>query len=62
MCGLVGVLGEALPEKAKKAFYDLLYLDVLRGEDSTGVAIISNAYSEKSEIELLKSLGGASVS
>lgn len=60
MCGLVGVVGEALPENAKKAFYDLLYLDVLRGEDSTGVAAISNAYVENTEIQLFKSLGGAS--
>jgi predicted glutamine amidotransferase len=60
MCGLVGVVGEALPENAKKAFYDLLYLDVLRGEDSTGVAAISNAYGENTEIQLFKSLGGAS--
>lgn len=59
MCGLVGVIGSALPENAKKAFYDLIYLDVLRGEDSTGVAAISNAYDDKTEVELFKSLGGA---
>jgi len=60
MCGLVGVVGDALPENAKKVFYDLLYLDVLRGEDSTGVAAISNAYGDKTEVEMFKSLGGAS--
>lgn len=53
------MIGNALPENAKKTFYDLLYLDVLRGEDSTGVAAISNAYNDKTEIELFKSLGGA---
>jgi predicted glutamine amidotransferase len=60
ICGLVGVAGESLPENAKKAFYDLLYLDVLRGEDSTGVAAISNAYGANTEVALFKSIGGAS--
>ena len=40
MCGLVGVASKVLTEPCKKAFYDMLYLDVLRGEDSTGVAAI----------------------
>lgn len=50
MANLVG-------EPLKKAFNDMLYLDVLRGEDSTGVAAISGIASDKPEVELFKSLG-----
>lgn len=59
MCGLVGVIS-ATPasEPQLRGFYDLLYLDVLRGEDSTGVAAISNAFVDP-EIEIFKSLGSA---
>lgn len=60
MCGLVGVFGNPVTENLKKAFHDMLYLDVLRGEDSTGVAAISNAFGDKPEVELFKSVGGAS--
>lgn len=60
MCGLVGVASKALTEPCKKAFYDMLYLDVLRGEDSTGVAAISNPFGEKPELEVFKSVGSAS--
>lgn len=59
MCGLVGVFGNPVGENLKKAFHDMLYLDVLRGEDSTGVAAISNAFSDKPEVELFKSVGSA---
>ena len=38
----------------------MLYLDVLRGEDSTGVAAISNPYGDKPEVEVFKSVGSAS--
>lgn len=41
MCGLVGVAG-ALGTKEERAFKTLLRLDTLRGEDSTGVAVMSN--------------------
>lgn len=37
MCGIVGVIGE-INLKEKKAFKDLLRIDVLRGPHSTGVA------------------------
>lgn len=60
MCGLVGVASKVLTEPAKKAFYDMLYLDVLRGEDSTGVAAISKPYEEGTEVEVFKSIGSAS--
>jgi len=56
MCGLVGVASKLLTEPYKKAFYDMLYLDVLRGEDSTGVAAISNPFGEKPDLELFKSV------
>jgi len=39
MCGLVGVAGE-VNITAEKAFRNLLILDSLRGEDSTGIASI----------------------
>ena len=57
MCGLVGVMSRLVSEDAKKAFHDMLYLDVLRGEDSTGVAAISNLQSDKMEVEMFKSVG-----
>lgn len=60
MCGLVGVASKALTEPAKKAFYDMLYLDVLRGEDSTGVAAISSPFGEAPAVELFKSVGSPS--
>lgn len=59
MCGLVGVASKVLTEPAKKAFYDMLYLDVLRGEDSTGVAAISSPFGEQPEVEVFKSVGSA---
>ena len=60
MCGLVGVMGSLITEAHKKAFHDMLYLDVLRGEDSTGVAAISHINSAKPDVEIFKSLGGPS--
>ena len=60
MCGLVGVASKVLTEPAKKAFYDMLYLDVLRGEDSTGVAAISKPFEDGTEVEVFKSIGCAS--
>lgn len=60
MCGHVGVASTVLTEPYKKAFYDMLYLDVLRGEDSTGVAAISTPFGEKPVVEVFKSLGSAS--
>ena len=60
MCGLVGVSSKVLTEPAKKAFYDMLYLDVLRGEDSTGVAAISKPFEDGTEVEVFKSVGSPS--
>jgi len=60
LCGLIGVMGKHIPEPVKKTFFDMLTLDALRGDDSTGVAAISNTTSGKLEVELFKSLGGPS--
>ena len=60
MCGLVGVIADPMSEGLKRSFNDMLYLDVLRGDDSTGVAAISRPFSDKPEIEVFKSTGGAS--
>jgi hypothetical protein len=59
MCGLVGVFGQAISIAAEKAFKDLLYLDVLRGEHSTGVAVVSQKtkMSKDEEIDLFKVVG-----
>lgn len=40
MCGLVGMMG-ALEIKHRSVMKDLLYLDTLRGQDSTGVASVT---------------------
>lgn len=60
MCGLVGVVSKFLTEPHKKAFYDMLHFDVVRGDDSTGVAIISKPFEEGTEVEVLKNVGGPS--
>ena len=59
MCGHVGVAAKTLTEPQKKAFYDMLYLDVLRGEHSTGVGAISNAFTKEPKVQVFKSLGSA---
>lgn len=59
MCGLVGVAARTVTDQLKNAFNDMLYLDVLRGEDSTGVAAISNAHLPNPEVELFKEVGSA---
>lgn len=43
MCGLIGVINKwsnGFNASSQKAFFDLLYMDTLRGPDSTGVALI----------------------
>ena len=58
MCGIVGVTSSAaLTEAAKKAFYDMLHFDVVRGEDSTGVVAIAEV-NKQDKVEVFKSLGG----
>ncbi len=37
MCGIVGVVGN-IDYKAKKAFKDMIHMDILRGEHSVGIA------------------------
>lgn len=55
MCGLVGVAGDMTLD-AVKVFKQLLWVDTLRGEDSTGVAAIGiNGLS----INIIKALGSA---
>ena len=61
MCGLVGAASKLLPENHKNVFYDMLIMDTLRGQDSTGVAEIVKPFSEKEEpqIFLYKTVGPA---
>lgn len=45
MCGIVGVISKSyngLTIKEKDIFHELLYIDALRGEDSTGVMAVDN--------------------
>lgn len=53
MCGIVGVIGAGyagLNYKEQKVFEQLLYVDALRGEDSTGVFCVS----KDAEVKLVK--------
>lgn len=60
MCGIVGIASASvLTDQLKKVFNDMLYFDVVRGEDSTGVAAISSAFSPAPKVEVLKSVGSA---
>ena len=54
MCGLVGVAGN-LFKKDTDAFTQMLYVDVLRGDHSTGVA----SADSKGAVRLLKAAGPA---
>lgn len=56
MCGLVGVYGKNLSFKEEKILKTLLYLDTLRGEDSTGVGLVFTWQGEN-EFEVVKELG-----
>lgn len=58
MCGLVGLAGD-LPKNADYAFKVMLYLDTLRGEDSTGAAIIGKEEDKDIDIKVFKALGAA---
>lgn len=46
MCGLVGIAGQLFSNE-KKAFKDMLYMDMLRGEHSTGIATVNTAFDVK---------------
>lgn len=54
MCGLVGVAG-TLNQDIIKAFYQLLVIDQLRGQHSTGVAHVS---SYNNDVSVMKVVGG----
>jgi predicted glutamine amidotransferase len=53
MCGLVGCAGLQLTREDSDAFYNLLHLDQLRGDHSTGIAVIKN----NGDAELFKAVG-----
>lgn len=54
MCGIVGVAGE-ITQDMKKAFCQLLVVDQLRGDHSTGVLSIRN---HDGNVKITKTLGG----
>lgn len=53
MCGIVGMAGNLTYPK-EKAFRTLLILDSLRGEDSTGIAVVHKTHTEP---DVVKSVG-----
>lgn len=59
MCGLVGVVGCNLTLMHLEAFKWMLYLDVIRGEDSTGIAFRKTITNKKgqSQVTLVKTEG-----
>jgi asparagine synthetase B (glutamine-hydrolysing) len=66
MCGIVGYIGVSSTQ-ADNAFLDLIYIDAIRGKDSTGVAIVNNnkgfvvykTASHPLELELLSDMNKA---
>ena len=52
MCGIVGVAG-TLGKTEEDAFQDLLVIDSIRGEDSTGAAFISR----QNDVDVVKTVG-----
>jgi len=56
MCGIVGVAGNLFKNDVD-VFNQLLYVDVLRGSDSTGVAVVSN---DLKDVRVFKRVGPAS--
>ena len=52
MCGIVGYYGDT-NLKAKEACVDMLFMDVVRGKDSTGVALVNY----KGELKINKHVG-----
>jgi len=58
MCGLVGVMSSNLADNHKKMFHNMLHFDVLRGEDSTGVACIGGLNTQQPpSVEVFKTVG-----
>lgn len=62
MCGLVGMLGN-INEPEKRMFRDLLMIDQIRGQDSTGIIAIplgaNNKYGDDNGVIVDKCVGGA---
>lgn len=54
MCGLIGMIGNAY-EQDKKALKNLLQFDVVRGGDSTGLAVVDK---NDGKIKVMKKKGG----
>jgi hypothetical protein len=53
MCGIVGVVSNYLSVKEKEIFSTLLYVDAVRGMDSTGVLVVG----DKFESSIIKAVG-----
>lgn len=58
MCGIVGIVGD-MNHASVKAFKTMLFLDTIRGKDSTGIAAIPTAYGEDTDPLIVKALGTA---
>jgi len=56
MCGLTGCIFRNDDPKYKDAFQNLLYLDMLRGDDATGVAFIGDPESDDRDIRIIKDI------
>jgi glucosamine 6-phosphate synthetase-like amidotransferase/phosphosugar isomerase protein len=59
MCGLVGIIDRFVDTKQLEMFRWMLHFDVLRGEDSTGVAIrhSPSVSGKPGQVEIYKALG-----
>ena len=58
MCGHVGIAGPRIFEKDAMVLKTLLYLDVLRGEDSTGLGLVYGLNDDEPTVTgLIKSVG-----
>jgi asparagine synthetase B (glutamine-hydrolysing) len=53
MCGLVGIVGANLSSLHAEAFKWMLHLDVIRGEDSTGIAVRKTFTTKKDRSQVI---------
>src|SRR6056297_646133 len=53
MCGLVGMFGNIQGKPLYKSFRDMLFMDAVRGKDSTGIALVNSDW----EPFVLKAVG-----
>ena len=53
MCGLVGIVGANLTALHSEAFKWMLHLDVVRGEDSTGIAVRKSFVNNKQRSQVV---------